>query len=386
MSGTSVDGVDAAVAEFALDGDTLRLGKVGAATFPWPAELRARVLAVLPPQDRDGTSPAELCRLDHDLGVALGDVAARAIEELSPNGADLVASHGQTIHHDVDAAGTVRGTLQIGQPAEIAERTGLPVVADFRVRDVAAGGQGAPLVSVLDQLMLAGTEVPSALLNLGGIANLTAVRPGQPTVAFDCGPANALLDVAAQRFADEPYDSGGVRTARGTVDDALLAVLLEDDYLSAPPPKSTGKERYHAAYLAAALARVPVPDVDDLLATLAEASAAAVAADVGRLGITRVWASGGGMRNAGVVAALRRRLGTVGATLASTDVLGMPVNDKEAYAFALLGWLTWHGLPSSVPSCTGASGPRVLGAIVPGADPLRLPTPLPELPRSVILA
>lgn len=383
ISGTSVDGVDAAVAEFALTRDTLRMHLIGHTTVPWPPPLRERVLAALPPATVDA---AEICRLDRDLGVALGEIAAASIADLAADRADLIASHGQTVHHEVGPGGRVHGTLQIGQPAEIAEHTGAPVVADFRVRDVAAGGQGAPLVSILDHLLLAGTGEPAALLNLGGIANLTAVRPGRSTVAFDCGPANALLDAAVRQATGEPHDAGGVRTARGTVDPALLDVLVADPYLAMPPPKSTGKERYHSGYLADVLARAPVPRLDDLLATLAEAAAAAVAADIERLGVRRVWLSGGGGHNAGLMAALRRRIEAAGATVASTDELGLPGDHKEAYAFALLGWLTWHGLPGSLPSCTGASGARILGTIVPGSDPLRLPEPVAAMPRRLVVS
>ena len=267
----------------------------------------------------------------------------------------------------------------------VAERVGVPVVADFRARDVAAGGQGAPLVSVLDQLLLAGSGQPAGLLNLGGIANLTAVRPGRATVAFDCGPANALLDVALAGATGDRYDAGGARAARGTVDPALLDVLLADPYLAGAPPKTTGKERYNRKFLDSALEQAPVRDLDDVLATLAEAAAAAVAADVRRLGLTRVWASGGGVHNAGLMAALQRRLEAVGASLATTATLGLPIDHKEAYAFALLGWLTWHGLPGSLASCTGASGPRILGTIVPGREPLRLPEPKPTTPNRIVL-
>ncbi|HEX6335410.1 MAG TPA: anhydro-N-acetylmuramic acid kinase [Jiangellaceae bacterium] len=382
MSGTSVDGVDAAVADLVLEGDVVRIGLAGHTTLHWPGSLRDRILDVLVPAR---TSVAEICRLDRDLGVALGEIATAALTELDAGPVDLVASHGQTIHHDVGPDGAVRGTLQIGQPAEIAERVGVPVVADFRVRDVAAGGQGAPLVSILDQLLLSGSGEPAGLLNLGGIANLTAVRPGRPTIAFDCGPANALLDAALAQATGERYDAGGARTARGTVDQALLDVLLDDPYLAAAPPKSTGKERYNREFLGSALQRAPVRDLDDLLATIAEAAAAAVGADVRQLGLTRVWASGGGVHNAGLMAALNRRLEAVGATLATTATLGLPSDHKEAYAFALLGWLTWHGLPGSLASCTGASGGRILGTVVPGSEPLRLPEPEPMMPSRLVV-
>jgi anhydro-N-acetylmuramic acid kinase len=381
LSGTSVDGVDAAAASIEMAGDTLHIERLGELTLPWPDELRARVLVA---RSGEPVGAGEICRLHHDLGVAFAEVAAQALSRLGT--VDLIASHGQTVHHAVEGD-RVRGTLQLGQPAQLAERTGLPVVADFRVRDVAAGGQGAPLVSILDELLLAGFgDAPVAALNLGGIANLTVIRPGEPALAFDCGPGNTLLDVAIARTG-EGYDRGGERTARGTVDPALLAVLLADPYLAAAPPKSTGQERYHAGYLDAALASVPPVGLDDLLATLAEVTAAAVAAGTARYGVRRVWASGGGVHNAGLMVALRRRLAASGASLATTGELGLPVGTKEAYAFAVLGWLTWHCLPGTVPSCTGAAGPRILGAITPGAGPLRLPVPLPTPPlRAFVLA
>ncbi|QSB17220.1 anhydro-N-acetylmuramic acid kinase [Natronosporangium hydrolyticum] len=386
MSGTSADGVDAAVAQLALAGDTLELTPLAAHTDPWPPELRRRILAA--PE----AGAAELCRLHRDLGAALGEVAVGAIDQYGP--VDLLVSHGQTIHHEVGPDGAVHSTLQLGAAAQLAEQTGVPVVADLRTRDVAAGGQGAPLVSIVDELLLVGSadaggppggDEPVAALNLGGIANLTVVRPAAPTLAFDCGPANALLDVAVARATGEPYDEGGALAARGTVDDRLLAVLLADPYLAAAPPKSTGRERYHAGYLDAALAVAPVLAPADLLATLAEFTAAAVAADVARYRVRRVFAAGGGVHNAGLLAALRRRLAAAGAQLLTTAQWGLPVDAREAYAFAVLGWLTWHGLPGTIPSCTGATGARVLGSITPGREPLRLPPPLPTPPRRALV-
>ncbi|GGI08418.1 anhydro-N-acetylmuramic acid kinase [Egicoccus halophilus] len=386
MSGTSVDGVDVAVVDVdAVDGgERLVLRRVAEATVPFDPALRQRVLDVLP-----GSTAAhrpdvgELCRLDADLGRALAAAARQAVTELADGAADLLVSHGQSVHHEV-VDGRVLATLQLGQPAEIAEATGLPVVSDLRTRDVAAGGQGAPLVSLLDQLVLADTTAPVAALNLGGIANLTVVAPDRPTVAFDAGPANALLDAAVRTATDgrEHHDPGGRRTAVGRVDEALLAVLLDDPFLAAPAPKSTGKERYHAGYLDRALAAAPVDRLEDRLATLAEAVAVAVADHAARHAVRRVVGSGGGVHNAGLVAALRRRLAAMGATWDTSDTLGLPVDGKEAIAFALLGWLSWHGLPGTVASCTGAAGPRVLGSLTPGADPLRLPASPAAAPRS----
>jgi anhydro-N-acetylmuramic acid kinase len=379
LSGTSIDAIDVAVVDVDRDGDELLLRRVAEVSVPFDDGLRGRIQAVLPPAPSDTRA---WCRLDADLGRAFGDAARGVIDRHGGGHADLVVSHGQTIHHEVTDAG-VDATLQIGQPAEIAERTGLPVVSDLRARDVAAGGQGAPLVSILDELVLAGGDDARAACNLGGIANLTVVRPDGPPVAFDAGPANALLDlvVADATAGREHHDPDGHRTAAGTVDEALLAVLLEDAFLAAPAPKSTGKERYHQAYLDAALARAPVSRLDDLLATLAEAVAVAVADHVSRYGVRQVLVSGGGVHNRGLLTALGRRLAAIGCALDTTDTLGIPVDGKEAIAFALLGWLSWHGLPGALPSCTGARGPRILGSLTPGREPLHLPPPLGAPPR-----
>jgi len=389
ISGTSVDAVDVAVVDVHLDGEVLRLQRLGETEVAFDDTLRARVLDALPTGRGGGggvavADPRTLALLDADLGRAFAAAARTAIDEVAGGHADLLVSHGQTIHHEV-VDGRVLATLQVGQPAELAEATGLPVVSDLRTRDVAAGGQGAPLVSILDHLVLAGADAPVAALNLGGIANLTVVRPDGPTIAFDAGPANALLDAAVRAATDgrDHHDAGGLLTADGAVDPRLLDLLLADPFLAAAPPKSTGKERYHAGYLDEVLAQAPVAALEDRLATLAEAVAVAIADHADRFGVRRVVASGGGVHNAGLVAAMRRRLAAVDATWATTDEVGLPVDGKEAIAFALLGWLTWHGLPGTVASCTGAAGPRVLGSITPGAHALRLPAPLPHLPARV---
>ncbi|MGI5129233.1 anhydro-N-acetylmuramic acid kinase [Pseudonocardia sp. CA-107938] len=358
MSGTSIDGIDAAAADLRLDDDLLVLQPLGAFTAPLPAEYRELVAAVLPP----ATTTAEaVCRLDTAVGQAFAEVAARAVDELCDGRADLVVSHGQTVHHWVDGP-TARGTLQLGQPAWIAERTGLPVVADLRPRDVAAGGQGAPLVSAVDVLLLSGRPAPAAALNLGGIANVTVVAPGREPVAFDTGPANVLLDAAVTARTGAPHDADGALAARGHVHEELLARLLADPFYALPPPRTTGRERFHLPYLQEAGADdVGTPD---LLATLVALTARTVSAALARYGVGEVVAAGGGTRNPTLMAALAAQLAP--ARLRTTDGLGLPVDAKEAYAFCVLGFLTAHGLPGTVPACTGARGPRILGSLTPG--------------------
>lgn len=363
ISGTSHDAIDVAVADLAARDGELTLRPLGSLGVPFDDELRAGIVAALPPSLVDAEA---LCRLDTRLGQAFAAAAERAVATVGEGRVDLVVSHGQTIFHWVDGPQAL-GTLQLGQPAWIAERTGLPVVADLRSRDIAAGGHGAPLVSLFDVLLLRGSGTPAAALNLGGIANVTIVGPDPPT-AFDVGPANALLDAAVVRLTDgrDTYDEAGRRAARGTVDERLLAALLADPYYALEPPKSTGKEHFHADYLQAALAENGEPAGDDLLATLAELTARTVAAACRAYGVARVVASGGGVANATVMGRLSALL--PGVEVGTIERWGMDPVAKEAYAFAVLGFLTVNAVPGVVASCTGARRASVLGAVLPGAD------------------
>ncbi|MFG1829176.1 anhydro-N-acetylmuramic acid kinase [Micromonospora chersina] len=378
MSGTSYDGVDVVAAEFTRDGETLRLRPLGHRSLDYPDDLRAEIGALLPP---GATTIEAVCRLDNRLGEVFAEAAAAGVE-LAGGRADAVVSHGQTVFHWVEA-GLVRGTLQLGAPARVAARVGVPVLHDLRSADVAAGGQGAPLVPAFDALLLDAAAGPRAALNLGGIANLTVVAPGAPVLGYDVGPANALLDAAARRFLDRPCDLDGARAAAGRVHDGLLALLLAEPYYAVPPPKSTGKELFHGRYLDGKLAALAEPvAADDVLATLTELTARTVADACDRHGVTEVIAAGGGVRNP----TLRARLAALGEgrwRLRTTDELGVPAQAKEAYAFALLGWLSWHGLPGAIPSVTGASRAAVLGSWTP-AGPSFAATPA-EPPRRLVV-
>ncbi|MFF5471359.1 anhydro-N-acetylmuramic acid kinase [Streptomyces achromogenes] len=377
MSGTSYDAIEAAAADLALDGDALLLRPLGHLSAPYPDELRDRVAAALPPAH---TTTRAVCALDTGIGQAFADAAGRALRDLCAGTADLVVSHGQTMHHWVED-GTVRGTLQLGQPAWIAEATGLPVVSDLRSRDVAAGGQGAPLVALTDALLLSGLPGTPAALNLGGIANITVLAPGAEPLAFDTGPANALLDAAVHHFTDgaAAYDEDGRRAGAGRVSPELLRVLLADPYYRRPAPKSTGKEHFHLPYLRRALDTVRVPDTADVLATLTRLTAVTVADACRAHGVTRLVVSGGGTRNPVLMRVLAEEL--PGVPLVPSDDLGLPSAAKEALAFAVLGFLTAHGLPGVLPSGTGARRATVLGSITPGRAPLRLPEPAAGPPR-----
>jgi anhydro-N-acetylmuramic acid kinase len=371
ISGTSHDGVDAAVVDFTAQGDTLLGQVIVADAYPYETTLRARLMAALPPAQ---TTMAEVCELDTLIGQwfahAAADIAAQA------GGAEAICSHGQTMFHWV-AGNTALGTLQLGQPAWIAQRTGLPVVADIRIRDITAGGQGAPLASFIDALVL-GMDGVNAGLNLGGIANTTVVSP-DGVVAFDTGPANALIDAAVLEYGLSPlgYDDGGQIAASGTVDEQLLAVLVAEPYYRLAPPKTTGKELFHIEYLKAQLAAVghsvaPV-DVVTTVSELTIRSVADALHNTAGSALKLLAVSGGGAHNSFIMAGLRRELPTVEVT--TTVALGLPVDTKEAILMALIGWCTLHGVPAIVPGGTGSSEPHILGAITPGAEPLKLPEP-----------
>ncbi|MCD2188282.1 anhydro-N-acetylmuramic acid kinase [Actinomycetospora soli] len=361
LSGTSADGLDVAVCEVEV-GPTTTLAVRHHGAVGWPEGLQERLLAVLPPAT---TTVGEIAALDHEVGRAAA-AAARGHD------ADLVAWLGQTVFHGIED-GRATGGLQLGQPAWIAEATGVPVVSDLRSTDIAAGGHGAPLASTLDALWLAGPETRIAL-NLGGIANVTVVAPAG-TTAFDTGPANCWLDVVAHRATGTAYDVDGALAAAGTVHAALLDHLLAEPYYAAPPPKTTGRELFTAAALDAAVAHAaPGIAAADLAATLVALTARTVADACRAHGAVEVVGAGGGMANPVLRAALAAALDPV--PLVAAEERGLPSDAKEAVLTALLGALTWHGVPGVLPGATGSATPRVLGRLSSGHRPLRLPEPV----------
>jgi anhydro-N-acetylmuramic acid kinase len=358
MSGTSLDGMDAALVR--LDGPT-HASLLDFVTRPYTDEERGLLRAAL-----DGATTVELARLH----VRVAEWAAEAVQALLlqagtiASDLSLIAFPGQTIWHEPP-----RVTWQLGEPAVLAERFGVRVVSGFRARDVAAGGQGAPLVPMADVLLFAGADAPRILLNLGGMANLTYVeRRAQEggVLAFDTGPGVAIIDATARRVDPRrAYDEDGQIAARGTPDEKVLSALLADPFFSAEPPKSTGRERFGDGYAHALYAQLPGPDA---VATAVELTARSVADAVERWTPpeVEVVVSGGGCHHPGLMASLTKRLKQQsGHSLRRFDELFFPGDAKEAVAFALLGYLTLHGQPGNIPAATGAGGPRVLGTVTP---------------------
>jgi anhydro-N-acetylmuramic acid kinase len=360
MSGTSLDGIDAALVNLVPGGASYRVNLQRFGTYPFEPNLRDELLAILPPNEGSVAAVARLHR-------ALGDAYARAARRIAGSDAiDYAASHGQTIWHD----GPAHVTLQIGDPFAIREAVNATVCYDFRSADCAAGGHGAPLVARVDALLLSSSEEDRVALNLGGIANVTLLRKdGAPeeAVAFDTGPANMLLDafVRARTNGAQQFDRDGALAAAGRVDEALLSAMLADEYFAAPPPKTSGRERFGAQFLGRHQGALAKLSIEDGAATLTELSAATVATAIERQGFAGVRAivGGGGANNPTLLARLAARL--KGASVERSDAMGIPADAKEAIAFAVLGYETLRGRAANMPRATGARRPVVLGAIAP---------------------
>jgi len=358
ISGTSADGIDAALVEFAADGAIgLRFGR----TYPWDASLRSRLVAL--GQEGSTLSLDALAELDVRIARAFADAANRALAESGMKAASVAAigSHGQTLRHR--PWGDVPYTLQLGDPSTLAERTGVTVIADFRRRDVAAGGHGAPLLSGLHAALLRSRDESRAVLNLGGIANITLLPadPAQPVRGFDTGPANGLMDAWCLRHLGEPFDRDGAFARSGRVDAALLERLASDPWFSAPPPKSSGRDQFHLSWVEACLDGSERPA--DVQATLLALSAHTIAnaLTAGQPDTARLIACGGGVHNPALMDALRGTL--PGCVVESSAAHGLEPDYIEAMGFAWLARQTLLGLPGNLPDVTGASGPRVLGGI-----------------------
>jgi anhydro-N-acetylmuramic acid kinase len=354
MSGTSLDGIDVAIVD--IVGKQVRT--VAHSTTPYTAAIRQRVLAV--------SGAAGISRLNFELG----DLYAKAVlqtcrrNKIPVESLELVGCHGQTIYHE--GGGRRANTLQIGEASVIAERLGVPVVSDFRTRDIAAGGQGAPLVPFVDYLLFASRKLNRVSLNIGGIANITslprACRPGE-VIAFDTGPGNMVIDQLVERVTSgkQRFDRDGAIAARGHVNRPLLDSLLRDKYYKTKPPKTAGREEYGASFVDRLVGTGLPPE--DLIATATALTAATIAAGMTRFapGEQEVIAAGGGTHNRQLMAQLAAFLPD--SRITTTAEFGIDPDAKEAIAFAILAHRTWNRKTGNLPSATGARREVILGKL-----------------------
>ncbi len=358
MSGTSMDGVDASLVEFHPQGHN----HIASHSHPWPQHMQQQLRSLAMPGDDE---IERLGLLDVRVAEEFAQCALDLLEksDTEPHQIIAIGSHGQTIRHRPDAA--LPFTLQIGDPNHIAELTGITTVADFRRRDMAAGGQGAPLVCAFHEAIFRDKEEGRIILNIGGIANITILPadPRDPVSGFDTGPGNTLMDAWTRRHLDQQYDESGSWAAGGNVDQSLLAEMLKDDYLQLTPPKSTGPERFNLEWLDHILDGLPQIDPQDVQATLLHFSAITISRAIQEKtpGCTRIIACGGGTHNRVLMTRLERELGNI--FVDTSDRYGLDPDSVEAIAFAWLARQALLGLPGNIPDVTGASGPRVLGGI-----------------------
>jgi len=375
MSGTSADGIDVALVRIAPARSRPSLTLLAHEAFPYPAALRRAVLAAM---NAGSTSTPELARLNWRLAIEYAQ-AVRATAKRHRATIDLIGCHGQTLYHQGKpqryAGESFACTWQAGEAAVIAQELHIPVVSNFRPADMVAGGQGAPLVPLLDYVLFAHARRGRVLQNIGGIANLTAIPPGsgaESVLAFDTGPGNMLIDALAADLFGKKFDRHGAHAARGTVLAPVLQAGLRNPYYALQPPRSAGREQFGREYAVRFLAtcRNHSAKPEDALATATALTAETIAKSYARFVRPKMGsnpvdfiASGGGARNRTLMAMLMQRLEQLGCEIASSDDFGLPAEAKEAAAFALLAWYTWHGMPANVPSATGAQRPVILGQV-----------------------
>jgi anhydro-N-acetylmuramic acid kinase len=368
MSGTSVDAIDSALLR--CSGGTI--------------ELLATHLHSIPPRTREAVAalcnsgPDEIERLgvlDREMGFLFADATLALLQKSgnAPASVRAIGSHGQTVRHrprSGGAAGETSFTLQIGDPNTIAERTGITTVADFRRRDVAAGGEGAPLAPAFHAAALSSEGVDRAIINIGGIANVSLLRGRKLCAGFDTGPGNTLLDQWVWRHRGESHDHDGQWSAEGEVVPALLERLLEHPYFELTGPRSTGREVFNMPWLDNCLATLPAATPRDVQATLAELTATGIARAIARSGfsVSEAYVCGGGAHNTDLMRRLYRKLAP--ASLSSTAVIGIDPDWVEAATFAWLAHRTLEGMAGNLPEVTGAQGQRILGGVYAGATPV----------------
>jgi anhydro-N-acetylmuramic acid kinase len=375
MSGTSADGIDVAVMRIAAGRLRPKLTLLAHESFAFPAALRRAVLAAM---NAASTSTAELARLNWRLGIAYAEAVQTTIKKHAVK-VDLIGCHGQTLYHQARVARyagrSFACTWQAGEAQVIAAALGISVVSNFRPADMLAGGQGAPLVPLLDYVLFAHPARGRVLQNIGGIANLTAIPAGaaqDAVIAFDTGPGNMVIDALALKLFGKRFDPNGAMAAEGKIIAPALATQLKNAYFQLKPPRTAGREEFGREYAAKFLAacRRHSKQPEDAVATATALTAETIAASYRKFVLRRMRGapvdyivSGGGARNHTLMAMLAQRLGPLGCELAESEDFGLPAEAKEAAAFALLAWHTWHRLPGNVPAATGAKRPAILGQV-----------------------
>lgn len=371
MSGTSVDGVDACLARLEFVAGKLHYEILATYTQDMPDSLRTRLLKCMADKT---VHLEELC----SLNVAIGELFAEAAlglmktHNIPASQIDCIGSHGQTIYHwPPTEPGKLGGTLQIGEPSIIAEKTGVYTIGDFRPRDMAAGGQGAPLVCFADLLLFQDDAIGRCIQNIGGIANVTVVPSRQaqkPLIAFDTGPGNMLMDAAMEHFFQKAYDENGAIAAQGKLNQTLLDALLKHPYLALLPPKTTGREQFGAPYFQEVLAEFPQISGPDWLATLNFYTAQTIVDAYERFvfpgyDATEIVIGGGGAYNATLLETMKTLFKTKNREIELKMHVDFGIHDKykEALAFAILAWASLLHRPNNIPECTGAAHPVVLG-------------------------
>jgi anhydro-N-acetylmuramic acid kinase len=375
MSGTSADGIDVALVRIAPGKLRPKLTLIAHQGFKFSSPLRRAVLNAM---NATSTSTAELARLNWRLGIAYAE-SVQAILKRHKIKIDLIGCHGQTLYHQPSAttyaSRRFNCTWQAGEAAILASTLSVPVVSNFRPADICAGGQGAPLVPLLDYVLFADNNRGRVLQNIGGIANLTAIPAGatqDKVLAFDNGPGNMVIDALAQQLFNKPFDKDGAFAARGKVLTSVLKEFLRHPYFSIKPPRTAGREQFGREFSTEFLAvcKRASKKPEDALATATALTAESIAQSYKKYVLPKMSGndvdyivSGGGARNRTLMAMLALRLCPFGCALATSTEFGLPAEAKEAAAFALLAWQTWHRLPGNVPSATGASRPAILGQV-----------------------
>jgi anhydro-N-acetylmuramic acid kinase len=374
MSGTSADGINVAVVRIAGKGPALRFSLLGHSESPYPAVVRKAILSLM---NARTANVAGISRLDFLLGELYADSVLAAIRECGVSKIDLVGCHGQTIYHQGELAGflgrNIACTWQLGEGAVLATRAGVPVVSDFRPAEMAAGGKGAPLVPFLDYLVYRNRKSGRILQNLGGIGNLTAIpaaASAKDVIAFDTGPGNMVMDGCMERLYRRPFDRDGKVAATGEVLEPVIAETLRNPFFKRKPPKTAGREEFGREFVSTFIKRCGRARKQDIVATATALTAKSIGLALRNFVVNPSNGSykdfvvaGGGTKNPTLMKMIDLEISALGLRLRSSEEFGIPSEAKEAIAFAMLAYQTWHRRPGNIPSATGALRPAILGKI-----------------------